>query len=63
MIACLCRNITDEQIKQAVCKGARCNKDLNRAAGKPQCGQCCKYTKSLIKETLGLANAKPACAA
>ncbi len=53
MYVCLCRSITDKQIKQAACQGVRSNRDLNQLLGKkPDCGQCGLQTRKLIQETI-----------
>lgn len=53
MVVCLCRNITDSQIKEAVCGGASCLREVNMCFGDPvKCGKCGPYTKEIIRDTL-----------
>ncbi len=52
MYVCLCRNITDSQIINAVCKGARCVESVNRCFEPIKCGRCIPYTKEIITNTL-----------
>lgn len=53
MYVCLCRSITDHQIKEAVCNGAHCLSAVNRCFDSPvKCGRCIPYTQQLITETM-----------
>ncbi len=49
MYVCLCRSITDKQIKEAACQGVRNNQLVGK---KPDCGQCGLQTRKLIQETI-----------
>lgn len=51
MYVCICRGITDSQVANAVCQGAKCVKDVNKQVGVPvQCGKCCCYMKEVVAE-------------
>lgn len=53
MYVCICRRITDSQVTQAVCQGATCVREVNQQIGIPvQCGKCCTYMKTMVKELL-----------
>ncbi|MCO7227197.1 (2Fe-2S)-binding protein [Pleionea sp. CnH1-48] len=54
MYVCLCRGVTDSQIKTAVSEGrAGCMRSLNQELGvASQCGKCGKEARSLLKQTL-----------
>ncbi len=53
MYICLCRSLTDKQVHQAACQGARCNSDLSKMLGKPpECGQCGKHTRKIIQKAI-----------
>lgn len=54
MYVCICKNVTDKQVKQAVCQGAGCLKDLNKCLGLgTDCGKCGLYARQLLRETMG----------
>ncbi len=47
---CLCNGITDEQVRQAVCRGARRPKEVYAAAGHAaQCGKCTREILALLR--------------
>lgn len=51
MYVCLCKAVTDTQIRQAVDDGAKSIKDLRRNLGvSSQCGRCSCTAKDLLKE-------------
>lgn len=53
MYICLCKGITDTQIKDAVYGGATTLRDVRKELGvMTQCGKCGVFTKQLIDETL-----------
>ncbi len=54
MYVCLCRGITDSQIKQAISEGkASCMKSLNEQLGiAVDCGKCGQIAKQLLKQAV-----------
>jgi bacterioferritin-associated ferredoxin len=54
MYVCLCRGITDTQIKQAIAEGkANCMRSLSNMLGvAADCGRCGKYAKELLKQSV-----------
>jgi len=53
MFVCICRGVTDHQIKDAVCNGARSLADVNKCIGEPtKCGKCQPHTQQIINTTL-----------
>lgn len=53
MYVCLCKGITDHQIKAAVYEGATSIGRLRRTLGvASQCGKCSCLTKEIVQETL-----------
>ena len=51
MIVCLCRNITEQQIRKAVREGMSTMPALNARLGVAnQCGRCHEYTEDLLQE-------------
>lgn len=51
MYVCICEQVTDSQIKQAIDNGAETMRDLRSELGvASQCGQCGRCAKSLLKE-------------
>lgn len=60
MYVCICRRVTDKQVKDAVCQGARCLRDINTHVGTPiQCGKCCQFMKQVLQDTLSTLNNCP----
>lgn len=54
MYVCVCKAVTDRQIRQAVKEGARTLKDLRRDLGIiGECGQCASCARQCIKEMSG----------
>ncbi len=53
MFICLCKGITDHQIRQLVQDGAESLRDVRNALGvMTQCGRCACETRALVRETL-----------
>lgn len=53
MYVCVCKGITDHQIKDAVYQGATSVGRLRKALGvASQCGKCTCLTREIIDETL-----------
>lgn len=53
MVVCLCKNVTEGQLRQAVCEGHRTIRDLRSYLGvASQCGKCGKCAKGVLKECL-----------
>ena len=51
MYICICEQVTDKQIKNAINNGARSMRELRNELGiAKQCGQCGQCAKALIKE-------------
>lgn len=47
---CLCNGITDEQVRRAVCCGARRPKEVYESAGhRAQCGKCTRDILALLR--------------
>ena len=54
MYVCLCKGITDGQIKDAVYGGATSLRQVRKELGvSTQCGKCGMMAKQIIDETLG----------
>lgn len=52
MYVCICKGITDHQIKDAVYQGARSIGHLRKALGvASQCGKCRCFAEEIISET------------
>lgn len=53
MYVCLCKRITDEQIRSAVHAGASSLSDIRNSLGvASQCGKCGNLTREIVRETL-----------
>lgn len=51
MYICICEQVTDTQIKNAIKEGATSVRDLKKELGiASQCGQCGQCAKALLKE-------------
>ena len=49
MIICLCNNISEKEIDEAISRGSSKVADVYEALGcKPQCGSCMDYIKDMI---------------
>jgi bacterioferritin-associated ferredoxin len=52
MYICLCKGVTDSQIRQAVCQGACSMRELRQRLGvASQCGKCGHCAQSLLRQT------------
>ncbi|MBV1787317.1 (2Fe-2S)-binding protein [Marinobacterium sp. D7] len=50
MYVCICNNITERDVKQAIDEGARSVRDLNRELGVgSECGKCTCTAREMIK--------------
>lgn len=53
MYVCLCKQITDSQIRAAVQDGASSLRDVRNSLGvASQCGKCGTLTREIVRETL-----------
>ena len=54
MYVCLCRGITDKQIRQEICQRGACNmRDLCQRLGvATNCGKCGTHAKQILQQTL-----------
>lgn len=53
MYVCLCKGVSDKQIRNAVAEGACSMRDLrNTLDVANQCGKCARECKSLLNESL-----------
>lgn len=53
MYICLCRAVSDEEIKEAIRCGAHCTHALEHELGvSTQCGKCRPEVKALLQQTL-----------
>ena len=58
MYICVCRAVTEGQIREAVKGGARTLQDLRRQLGvTSECGRCASYARDCLREACG--GAKP----
>lgn len=59
MYVCLCKGVTDCQIREAVCEGACSMRELRTHLGvATQCGRCAQHAQRVLKETLNTASDK-----
>ena len=57
MYVCLCKGITDSQIKDAIYDGATSVSQLRTKLGvASQCGKCTSMTQQIVQDTLSLTN-------
>jgi bacterioferritin-associated ferredoxin len=57
MYVCLCKGITDSQIRDAVYDGAGSFRDVRQSLGiATQCGKCACWAKDLVNETVAEIN-------
>lgn len=60
MYVCLCKGITDDQIREAVRDGAVSMRRLNRELGvASQCSKCTRHARSVLREALLEPDARP----
>jgi bacterioferritin-associated ferredoxin len=53
MYVCLCKGITDSQIRAAIADGASSFKEVRNTLGvASQCGKCGILTREILRETL-----------
>lgn len=53
MFVCVCRAVTDKDIKQAVSEGACSFRDVRDQLGAAtQCGKCASLTRDIVKQEL-----------
>ncbi|GAA6166386.1 bacterioferritin-associated ferredoxin [Sessilibacter corallicola] len=53
MYICICKGITDSQIREAVCSGASSLRSVRQQLGAmTQCGKCAAQTRQLVNETI-----------
>lgn len=53
MYVCLCKGVTDTQIRQAVVNGAQSVREVNRLLGTAsECGKCGIMTRDIVNQTL-----------
>ena len=53
MYVCLCRGITDRQVRQAVADGASSVRDVNEMLGTDiECGKCGLTTRQIVRQEL-----------
>lgn len=52
MYICLCKGVTENQIRDAVCEGAANLHDLRHTLGVASgCGRCAEFAEQVIEET------------
>lgn len=62
MYVCVCKAVTDRQIREAAQSGARTLRDLRRDLGvTSECGRCASCAKDCLKEAHGCASQAAAC--
>lgn len=53
MYVCVCKGVTDHQIRQQVSDGARSWREVREATGcGTQCGKCASFGKSVMREAV-----------
>jgi bacterioferritin-associated ferredoxin len=53
MYICICKSITEQQIRHAIHQGAGNLADVSRRLGvATQCGKCGKFARQLVRQTL-----------
>lgn len=53
MFVCLCKGVTDTQIKESIYQGAQSLKDVRKQLGvATQCCKCLPVARSIVDETL-----------
>ena len=59
MYVCICKGITDTQIRNAVDNGANSMRDLRESLGvSTQCGKCANLTKQIAREHQSISQAQ-----
>lgn len=59
MYVCLCKCVTDCQIREAACEGVCTMRELRARLGvATQCGRCTQHAHRVLKETLNTAPGK-----
>ena len=60
MYVCICKSITDSQIRNAVNKGACSMRDLCQNLGAcSQCGRCAQHVLSELRQALAIPEQQP----
>jgi bacterioferritin-associated ferredoxin len=60
MYVCICKSVTDRDIREAASRGARTLKDLRRELGvASDCGKCASCAREVLCETRGEATHSP----
>ena len=50
MYVCLCKAVTDRQIRETISEGATTFAEIGRPLGvATQCGKCCQQAKSIVE--------------
>ena len=63
MYVCVCRAVTDRQIRAAVADGARSLKDLRQGLGvASECGRCASCARQVLREAVAMEDAQAAAA-
>jgi bacterioferritin-associated ferredoxin len=58
MYVCLCRGVTDSQIREVVANGATSLREVNEILGTAsQCGKCGLTTRDIVNQSLSSAHA------
>lgn len=53
MYVCLCKAVTDCQIREAICEGACSMRELRQCLGvASQCGRCARHAREVLEESL-----------
>ena len=53
MYVCICRAVTDNQIRQEVSQGASTMREVGQRLGVgTQCGKCSKHARTVIREAM-----------
>ena len=53
MYVCVCKGVTDHQIRQQISDGARSWREVREATGcATQCGKCACFAKSVTREAV-----------
>jgi bacterioferritin-associated ferredoxin len=60
MIVCICRGVSDREIRQAIDDGAACLRELESKCIGDRCGMCVSELREMIEERTARSGA-PAC--